>query len=49
VNDALTIRAYIKNVTDEEYLYNILHSEVAGGGGRWAPPRHYGLEATYRF
>ena len=49
LDDKFTLRGYVKNVTDEEYLYNILHSSAAGGGGRWAPPRHWGLEATYRF
>ena len=49
LDDKFTVRGYVKNVTDEEYLYNILHSSAAGGGGRWAPPRHWGMEATYRF
>lgn len=49
LDDKFTVRGYVKNVTDEEYLYNILHSSAAGGGGRWAPPRHWGIEATYRF
>ena len=43
------VRAFVKNVTDEDYLYNGIHSTLTGVTGSYAPPRHWGLEASYKF
>ncbi len=50
-SDALTLSAYVLNVTDEEYVIN--GQDVTGALGvafnAVGPPREWGLELTYRF
>ena len=48
-SERLTFRAFVKNVSDEEYLYQIIHAVPSGKQGYYAPTRHWGVEATYLF
>ena len=46
---AYEVRAFVKNVTDEEYLDQLDISTIVGLRGRYARPRHYGVQLRYNF
>ena len=46
---AYEVRAFVKNVTDEEYFDTLTYSSLLGLQGRYARPRHYGVELRYNF
>lgn len=48
-SDSMQLTGWVKNFTDEEYkLYN-LNLGILGSTAFYAPPRVYGVTATYRF
>ena len=46
---AYEARAFVRNVTDEEYLEDVGVSSLLGARGTYARPRHYGVELRYNF
>jgi iron complex outermembrane receptor protein len=48
-NESWEIQGFVENLTDEEYVENLLPAATLGGViGGWAPPRIWGLQVTYR-
>lgn len=45
----LTIAAWGKNLTDEEYLNLAYQGWVTAGSGSWGDPRMYGLDVRYEY
>ena len=48
-SEAYEARAYVRNVTDEEYFESRAISGLNGLKGQYARPRHYGVELRYNF
>lgn len=50
VTDALNVRAFVKNFTNEEYVVGLWTADLtAGRFAVYAPPRTYGVGVGYRF
>ena len=49
VNESVRVSAWIKNLADEEYKNYALDLGVLGATVTYAPPRMYGLSASFRF
>jgi iron complex outermembrane receptor protein len=45
----LTVAAWGKNLTDEEYLSLAYQGWVSAGSGSWGDPRTYGLDVRYEY
>ena len=46
---AYEVRAFVRNVTDKEYLEDVGVSSLLGMRGSYARPRHFGVELRYNF
>ncbi|MDD9961502.1 MAG: TonB-dependent receptor [Gammaproteobacteria bacterium] len=46
---AYEVRAFVRNVTDEEYLEDVGVSSLLGVRGTYARPRQYGVQLRYNF
>ncbi len=50
VNDSWQFQAFVENLADEEYLNNLFAANTVGGTfGNLAPPRTFGVQASYVF
>lgn len=47
--DTYSVRAFVKNATDEDYYKFLLFSPLTGPAGEYAAPRTWGVEVGYRF
>lgn len=48
-SDTYSVRAFVKNATDEDYYKFLLFSPLTGPAGEYAAPRTWGVELGYRF